>query len=264
MFGQLIVGPPGSGKTTYCVEMQRFLNMIGRKIAIINLDPSIISLLYNPTIDIIDLVTLDSVQNQFQIGPNGSMLYCFDYLVKNIDWLVNKIERLNSEFTYLLIDCPGQIELFTTHDSLVNSIKHIKHKLNLRIAAVNLVDYTLSNDISRYIAANLASLSIMLQVELPYINIMAKLDVFSQTMNEEGFSLNHFDDFDNFTNLFGKLSYSSSMSHRYIQLNDKILGLVREFCLLTLIPLETHAKKMLARILEAVDVAIGYQLSHSN
>jgi predicted PilT family ATPase len=35
-FGQLITGPPGSGKTTYCHAVSKFLESIGRKVAIVN------------------------------------------------------------------------------------------------------------------------------------------------------------------------------------------------------------------------------------
>ena len=32
MFGQLVIGPPGSGKTTYCNGMQQYLLSLGRKV----------------------------------------------------------------------------------------------------------------------------------------------------------------------------------------------------------------------------------------
>jgi putative protein kinase ArgK-like GTPase of G3E family len=39
-FGQLVVGPPGSGKTTYCNGLQQFYTLAGRKVAVVNLDPA--------------------------------------------------------------------------------------------------------------------------------------------------------------------------------------------------------------------------------
>lgn len=38
-WGQVVVGPPGSGKSTYCTGMQQFLSLAGRKVAVVNLDP---------------------------------------------------------------------------------------------------------------------------------------------------------------------------------------------------------------------------------
>ena len=46
-FGQLVVGPPGSGKTTYCDGMQQFYRATGRKVALINLDPANDNIRYN-------------------------------------------------------------------------------------------------------------------------------------------------------------------------------------------------------------------------
>lgn len=39
--GQIVCGPPGAGKSTYCDGMSQFFNAIGRKSTfIINLDPA--------------------------------------------------------------------------------------------------------------------------------------------------------------------------------------------------------------------------------
>lgn len=37
IYGQMVIGPPGSGKTTYCNAMSKFLESIGRKVAVINI-----------------------------------------------------------------------------------------------------------------------------------------------------------------------------------------------------------------------------------
>lgn len=60
-FGQVVVGPPGSGKTTYCLGMFQYLKAIGRDAAIINLDPANHGegVPYTPEVDIEDLVSLE-------------------------------------------------------------------------------------------------------------------------------------------------------------------------------------------------------------
>ena len=39
-FGQIVIGPPGAGKTTYCDFMSQLLRGLGRKVAILNIDPA--------------------------------------------------------------------------------------------------------------------------------------------------------------------------------------------------------------------------------
>jgi len=39
-FAQVALGPPGSGKTTYCNGMQQFLQASGRDVAVVNMDPA--------------------------------------------------------------------------------------------------------------------------------------------------------------------------------------------------------------------------------
>ena len=41
-FGQVVLGPPGSGKTTYCLAIASLLRELGREVVIINLGESYI------------------------------------------------------------------------------------------------------------------------------------------------------------------------------------------------------------------------------
>ena len=70
-FGQLVIGPPGCGKTTYCNGMQQYLRLLGRTASVINLDPANDLLPYDCAVDISDLVSLEQVMEQYRLGPNG-------------------------------------------------------------------------------------------------------------------------------------------------------------------------------------------------
>lgn len=70
-FGQLVIGPPGSGKTTYCNGASQYLEAAGRKVARVNLDPANDCLPYKPDVDVSDLVCLDTVMREMGLGPNG-------------------------------------------------------------------------------------------------------------------------------------------------------------------------------------------------
>ena len=122
-FGQLVTGPPGAGKSTYCHGMHQFLTALDRPVHIINLDPAVTDPPYPCAINITDLISLPEIMAEHSLGPNGAMLYAMEYLEANFDWLEDEMHRLVEEeedrgACYMIIDTPGQVELWTNHDSL--------------------------------------------------------------------------------------------------------------------------------------------------
>jgi GPN-loop GTPase len=90
---------------------------------------------------------------------------------------------------YILFDCPGQVELFTHHDSLKRIFKKLekldyrvcRHLLShLQLVVVNLVDSYCCTDPALYVSAVLLCLKTMLQMEFPFINVLTKIDLLSQ------------------------------------------------------------------------------------
>jgi hypothetical protein len=79
-FAQLVIGPPGSGKSTYCNGMQQFMNAIGRPCSIVNLDPANDATGYAAALDVRDLVDLEHVMEEEGLGPNGGVLYALETL----------------------------------------------------------------------------------------------------------------------------------------------------------------------------------------
>lgn len=132
-FGQIVIGPPGSGKSTFCAGMCEFLTGFGRKVAVVNLDPANDSLSYNCAVDISTLITLNDVMENLKLGPNGGLIYCIEYLEKNIDWLEKKLKELKGY--YFLFDCPGQVELYTHHTSVRNVVRQLE-KWDFRVSEI--------------------------------------------------------------------------------------------------------------------------------
>lgn len=62
---------------------------------------------YTPDIDIEELITLEDVMEEFDLGPNGGLVYCMEFLQTNIDWLVEKLNEKQSIFvcSHVLIFC---------------------------------------------------------------------------------------------------------------------------------------------------------------
>jgi GTPase SAR1 family protein len=96
-FAQLVIGPPGAGKSTYCNGMHQFMSAIGRRCSIVNLDPANDKTSYPCALDVRDLVTLEEIMAEDSLGPNGGVLYALEELEHNIDWLKDGLKELGGE-----------------------------------------------------------------------------------------------------------------------------------------------------------------------
>ncbi|XP_042194808.1 GPN-loop GTPase 2 [Callorhinchus milii] len=252
-FGQVVIGPPGSGKTTYCSGMQEFLSKMGRKVAVVNLDPANDRIPYQCSVDIAELVTLDDVMDNLKLGPNGGLIYCMEYLEANFDWLQEKLEQYKDH--YFLFDCPGQVELYTHHSSVKNMVAQLT-KWNFRLAAVHLVDSHYCTDASKFISILCTSLATMLNVELPHINILSKMDLIEQ-FGKLAFNLDYYTEVLDLSYLLDHLA-SDPFFKNFRQLNSKLVEVIEDYGLVSFLPLNVQDKESMKHVMRAVDKANGY------
>lgn len=141
-FGQLVIGPPGSGKTTYCLAMEEFLRKLGRNVAVVNLDPANDALPYKAVVDVSELIRVEDVMAKLKLGPNGALMYCMEFLATNVEWLKSRLAELKD--AYLLFDCPGQVELYTHHPAvrnIVNALQRMEYRVCTLYVSVCLYQY---------------------------------------------------------------------------------------------------------------------------
>ncbi|KAI4839412.1 GPN-loop GTPase [Plasmodium brasilianum] len=211
-FGQLVIGPPGSGKSTYIAGVEHILKQINRKLLIINLDPFIENDVYQANVNISNLVDINKVFTELGLGPNGTLIYCMEYLLTNFDWLEEKLNEHKD--SYLLIDTPGQVELYTHNDALRNIVIKLS-KLNCRLTSVHIVDSTLCADNYKYISSLLLSLCSQIHLELPHVNVFSKIDLLKYFKMDLNFPLSYYVEAQNLSQLmlYAKYqNYSSSDS----------------------------------------------------
>lgn len=169
-----VTGPAGSGKSTFCSSMITHLQVSHRTAHLMNLDPAAERFEYEPSIDIKQLISLEDVMTELDYGPNGGLVYCFEYLLENLDWLDEELGEYESD--YILIDCPGQIELYTHHPLLPSLVKHLDH-LGFRTCAVYLVESQFIEDRYKFFSGVLSAMSAMVNLSIPWINILSKMDL---------------------------------------------------------------------------------------
>jgi hypothetical protein len=263
-FGQLVIGPPGAGKTTYCNGMQQFLQLLGRRVAIVNLDPANDALPYECAVDIRDLISLEEVQQEEGLGPNGGLVYCMDYIESNMDWLREQLKPLEEEGCYLIFDCPGQVELFTLYDALPKILKVMTDEWHLRLAAVHLVDAHLTSDPGKFLAAALLSLSTMLHLGLPHVNALSKVDLVAQ-YGRPAFGLEYYAQAEDLGQLAGLMSEDGpaggAFPPRFHRLTAALCEVVEDFGLLRFTPLAVEDKHSMRALLRHIDKANGYALT---
>jgi GTPase SAR1 family protein len=261
VFGQIVLGPPGSGKTKYCSIMQEYLNSLGRTTFVINLDPANDQLYYDCQLNIFDLINIQDVMANLNLGPNGALIYCIEFLETNFDWLKENLEKLckNVNRPYLLFDLPGQVELYTHHNSIKNIIQNLV-KLDYRLCSVNLVDSYYASDPAKFISVLLVSLSSMLQTELPHINILSKMDLLER-YGKLAFNIDYYTDVLDLNYLVDTLD-SDKILVKYKNLNRKICEVIQDYSLVSFITLNIQKKKSILKCIQNVDKANGYLFGH--
>lgn len=104
------------------------------------------------------------------------LLYCMEYLEENLDdWLGEELEPYGDD-DYLIFDCPGQIELYSHVSVFRTFVDFLKHD-GWNVCVVYCLDSQFASEVPKYIAGCLSALSAMVQLELPHVNVLTKMDI---------------------------------------------------------------------------------------
>lgn len=114
---------------------------------------------------------------ELELGPNGALLYCLEFLDKNTEWLTKQLTKFAGN--YFLFDLPGQIELFLNNDSLRSICQKIKEckENQIHLTCVELFDSHFCYDPHKFISACLLATISMTNLELPHLNVLSKMDL---------------------------------------------------------------------------------------
>lgn len=155
--------------------MQEHGQTARRTIHVGNLDPAAESFEYDAAFDVRELVKLEEVMEDTGYGPNGGLVYCMELLMQNLDWLQDQLEQFGED-EYVIIDCPGQIELYSHLPVMKNIVNGIT-SWGYRVVCVYLLDALFVLEPTKFIAGCMLSLSCMLQLEQPWLNVVTKCDM---------------------------------------------------------------------------------------
>merc|ERR1712146_8255 len=107
-----------------------------------------------------------------------------EFLLDNFEWFEEKMGEAFREDDYLIIDCPGQIELYS-HIPVMNRFTSKIKNLGYNICGVYLIDANFMLDPSKFISGTLLCLSTMVALEFPQVNVISKCDLVDREMIEK-------------------------------------------------------------------------------
>ncbi|KAJ2970875.1 hypothetical protein NQ176_g7972 [Zarea fungicola] len=187
-FGTMVMGPAGAGKSTFCAALITHLQLNRRSAFYVNLDPAAETFEHTPDLDIKELISLKDAMEEVGLGPNGGLIYCFEFLMENLDWLTEALDSLTEDYL-IIFDMPGQIELYTHIPILPTLMKFLSQPgaLDIRMAAVYLLEATFVVDRAKFFAGTLSAMSAMLMLEVPHINVLSKMDLIKGQIKKRDF-----------------------------------------------------------------------------
>lgn len=174
-----MTGTAGSGKSLLTSKLYDYYTQNGAFVAALNLDPGVENIPYTCDIDVRDYVDLVSVMKNYDLGPNGALVMANDLIASKIDDIRNEVERVNPD--YLIVDTPGQIELFAYRSSGRFIVENITAEEKTNIF---LFDGALITTPINFVSLALLATSIRLRLNLSTINVITKTDVIGGKLKE--------------------------------------------------------------------------------
>ena len=238
-----------------------------------NLDPAAEDFAFEPDLDIKDLISLEDVMEEMSLGPNGGLIYCFEFLMENLDFLTDPLEEVTEDYL-IVFDMPGQIELYTHVPILPGLVKTLMHgSLNIRMCAAYLLEATFVVDRPKFFSGTLSAMSAMLMLEMPHINILSKMDLvkgqiakrelkrFVQVdadLIEDDPSRRTTDEEDNKKYRDPATTESLMSGSAFHKLNKAVAQLIDDFSMVSYLKLDVQDEDSLGAVLSYIDDAIQF------
>lgn len=176
----------------------------------------------------------------------------------------------------MIIDMPGQIELYTHIPIVPALVKHLTRTgaLNVNLCATYLLESTFVVDRAKFFAGTLSAMSAMIMLEVPHVNVLSKMDLVKGTVSRQ--DLKRFIDPD--TSLLDDDPADTSAAVASAQdtgadpltakplmtggsfkrLNRAVAQLIDDFSMVSFLQLDAQDEDSVAAVLSYIDDAIQY------
>lgn len=254
----LVIGPAGVGKSTFCKVMYEACYEKGRNVHCVNFDPAAESFPYPASIDIKSYITSDIFMESDSLGPNGALVKAMEHFVEEY---AEVFQEEIGDFTddHLWIDCPGQIELYV-HLDVFSTFVELLRNLNYKVCVVFILDSTYSLEPNKFIAGVFACLSVMTRFDkVPCIAVVTKMDIYQEMCKERKWDEDQIDQFlDCDTGyLCGKLE-KEPLNSKFISLAKGLLRFIDDEDFISFAPLNIKKPESVHKLLYEIDLVTEY------
>lgn len=180
----IVIGMAGSGKSTFVSKLASHLGQRAASAAeeshatrpyLINIDPAVSTLGYAPNVDIRDTIDYHRVMEEYKLGPNGGILTSLNLFTTKFDQVLQLVDKRAQELDYMVLDTPGQIEIFTWSAS--GSIITDALATSMPTVLVYVVDTPRTTAPATFMSNMLYACSILYKARLPFVIVFNKIDV---------------------------------------------------------------------------------------
>jgi hypothetical protein len=167
-----ITGTAGSGKSLLTSALKRWYINRGEEAIAVNLDPGVVTLPYEPDVDIRLRVNLQEIMENYSLGPNGALILAADLVATKLGEVQEEIDSYSAE--YVIVDTPGQTELFAFRESGEYIVKELEADSKTLFF---LLDPLLATTPVNFLSIALLSASVGLRMNIPKISVLTKRDI---------------------------------------------------------------------------------------
>lgn len=174
-----VTGTAGSGKSLLTSSLVAWYREKSQDAVTVNLDPGVLSLPYDPDVDIRTMIDLQQIMTEYSLGPNGALILASDLIASKLPEIQDEIDATAADFA--IVDTPGQVELFAFRESGPFTVRGLQADAKTLLF---LVDSLVASSPTNFLSLLLLSASIRLRMGLPQLQLLSKVDLGGKAVSE--------------------------------------------------------------------------------